>query len=274
MAKVARDGGTVIYGRDSGLESVAGLAVGAGDAVVISDVPRVRRLDGDQFQEIWAGLNGAGIGAVHAVSADEVWVNAQDTWFQLRDGAWNELGAGSGWCAPVLATDGALWTTSATDETGGGQLARISTDGYQVIGDRAPACGYGASQSPGPDGSVWVLQDDDVVRYWPDGRHENVGRPVGVDPPIGDRGYGSAFEDRVCLHGVDPVGGVWVSEVSYVDDEECTAGTWHRWDGQRWSPADSPDPFFAQEHVVAGDGIGWLLRYSDGQTRDRPVLPR
>lgn len=74
LVKVTRAGGTEIYGRDSGFASVAGLAVGAGDAVVISDVPRVRRLDGERFEEIWADLNGAGIGAVHAVSADETWI--------------------------------------------------------------------------------------------------------------------------------------------------------------------------------------------------------
>ena len=266
VARVTHNGSVDLYDNGSGLESVAGLAVGAGDAVVISDVPRVRRLDGERFQEIWAGLNGAGIGAVHAVSDNEAWVNAQDTWYQLQQGAWHELGTGSGYCGAVVATDGALWTT-APAESGAGQFARISSDGYRVIGDRPVACGYGASQSPGPDGSVWVLQGDDVIQYWPDGRRESIGRPKSIDPPPDPDEWGAESAERICLHGVDPTGSVWVSEWSEEDDAECWAGTWHRWDGQRWSPADSPDPFTSsQEHVVSGDGIGWLLRYSDGQT--------
>lgn len=263
LAKVSHDGGTAVYGRDSGFEVVSGLAVGAQDTITILDVPMVRRFDGEQFQQIWQVPPSTGWGEDYGVSAEELWVEAQNSWFRLRDGAWDELGAGS-YCPSAVATDGALWTTTddaSVEYPGGGQLARISSDGYRAVGDHPVACGYGASLSAGPDGSVWVLQDGDVVQYWPDGRHQSIGRPHSVDPPPDPDEWGSESAEQVCLHGVDPAGSVWVSEWSEADDEECTAGTWHRWDGQRWSAADEPDPFTsAQEHAVSGEGIGWVLR--------------
>ena len=100
-----------------------------------------------------------------------------------------------------------------------------------------------------------------MIQYWPDGRHNSIGRPQSADPPPDPDDYGAEFADKICLHGVDPAGSVWVSEFSTEDDEECTAGTWHWWDGKRWNAADEPDPFTAaQEHVGTGDGIGWVLR--------------
>ena len=194
--------------------------------------------------------------SAYAVSADEIWANGEHTWFRLRAGAWEELGPGSPYCLSIVATDGALWTASET-----GALARISSDaGYRFGAYGGVECGgWGAYNRAGPDGSVLGLQDGEVVQYWPDGRRESIGRPQSVDPPPDE--YGADFADKICLHGVDPNGKVWVSEFSAADDEECTAGTWHRWDGQRWHAADEPDPSTsAQEKVVAGDGIGWVLR--------------
>lgn len=263
LARVTADGSTRIFGPNDGLEGVGGLAVGAGDSIVISHGTTVQRLEGDRFQRIWQGQPSTGWGEGYGVSAEELWVEAQNTWFRLRDGVWDELGAGS-YCPSAVATDGALWTTTEdapVDYPGGGQLARISRDGYRPVGDQPVACGYGASLSAGPDGSVWVLQDGDVVQYWPDGRHQSIGRPRSVDPPPDPDEWGSESAEKICLHGVDPAGSVWVSEWSEADDEECTAGTWHRWDGQRWSAADEPDPFTsAQEHVISGEGTGWVLR--------------
>ncbi len=275
LARITAEGDARIFGPGDGVEGVGGLAVGSGNSIVISQGATVLRLDGDRFEQVWQGSPSTGWGEGYGVSSDEVWVQAQQMWFRLRDGTWDELGPGS-YCPSARAIDGSVWTTTvdaAVDYPGGGQLARISADGYRPIGETPVSCGYGAALSAGPDGSVWVLQGGDVVRYWPDGRRESIGRPKSVDPMTEElEEYGAEYADKVCLHGVDPTGMVWVSEFSGEDDEECTAGTWHRWDGERWNASDEPDPFTsAMEQVVSGDGIGWALvdsgitRYAGGQ---------
>ena len=180
--------------------------------------------------------------------------------YRYGDGEWQDAEAGSGCLAP--ATDGALWSTAfdgSVEYPGGGRLFRSTADGSRVVTDRAALCGYGASTFAGPQGSVWVIQDDEVVRVRPDGGRTSIGRPERVDPDLGPD-YGDS--DRVCLHGVDPAGAVWVTEISDVDDEECTAGTWHRWNGQRWQTEAKPDPFTsAPEKVVSGPGIGWTITF-------------
>ena len=203
----------------------------------------------------WYDSNGP---FLHAVSADEVWVTGESSLYRYRDGRWHDAEAASDCLTP--ATDGALWTTAgeaSVEYPGGGRLFRSTAAGSGVVTDRPALCGYGAGTFAGPQGSVWVIQDDEVVRVRPDGRRTSIGRPARVDPDL-DPDYGDS--DRVCLHGVDPAGAVWVTEISDEDDEECTAGTWHRWNGQRWQTAAEPDPFTsAREQVVSGPGIGWTI---------------
>ena len=195
---------------------------------------------------------------LHAVSADEVWVTGEESLYRYTDGQWHDAEAGSDCLAH--AGDGALWTTaldgSVKEYPGGGHLFRTTGTSSHTVTDVPVLCGYGASTFAGPQGSVWVLQDDEVVRVQPDGRRTSIGRPERVDADLGSD-YDS---DRVCLHGVDPAGAVWVTEISDVDDEECTAGTWHSWNGQKWQTGAGPDPFTsAHEKVVAGRGIGWTI---------------
>ena len=109
------------------------------------------------------------------------------------------------------------------------------------------------------------------MRYWPDGRREtSEGR--GRGPADRGQGLGSPLRTgSACTASTRPVESG--SPSLRRDDEECTAGTWHRWDGQRWSPADAPDPFTsAQEHVVSGEGIGWAPAVPRSADRDRPIL--
>jgi hypothetical protein len=270
LVQAPPDGPLRGYGPEAGMSGAGGLAVGSADTLVVADYPTVLRHEGDRFAPIWTGAPTVGWPyqglVMRAVSADELWVNALDTWYRSSQGNWEELGPGLSCC--TVASDGALWTTvpdEAMAYPGGGQLVRIDAAGSRPVPGEAVFSGYGATVDAGPDGTVWALQDDGVVQVLPDGTRRPIGVPTSVDAPPED--YGPEYADRVCLHGVDPGGAVWVSEFSDADDEECTAGTWHRWDGGRWDAAEAPDPFTSSpEHLVTGEGAGWVLRPSNAGT--------
>jgi hypothetical protein len=176
----------------------------------------------------------------------------------------------------------------SADYPDGGQLVRITADGY-TVSDQVALCGRGATQSAGEGGSLWVLEPGrgEVVQFWPDGRRTSIGHPRRVDPaPADEWGSVSAAPGAVCLHGVDPAGSVWVNEYDpSAEGEECVAGTWHRWDGRQWRTSERPDLFTsAEEKVVAADGVGWMLgptergteiaRYSNGRIVPVATRPR
>ena len=224
-----------------------------GTALLAIDQAGVVRLSAGGNERVWSDQlwSPGRAGAALAVSADEVWVQtARSTgagagstqppmgWSRFMNGAWEPVGpeiAQPYYAA--LATDGAVWM--ATDSG----LIRFHRGQEQVMADDISE---GATVA-GPEGSVWVVADGDVVNVGADGTRTGIGHPDGA-------GSGS-----LCLAAAGPDGSVWV-------DTGCgnAVPALARWDGATWTAIQAPENAWLMEMAVTDDGTTWAAFTGDG----------
>ena len=258
LARVTHDGTKEAFAPPNGADPLVGLTLASDMVAVLGDDGRVSRLDGEQWDEVGViptseplPIEDPSSTLARAMSADEVWVAAGGMWYRYRDDKWSELGPGTE--RAIAATDGAWWGWEVVGGSEKHDLVRLTADGFQVVSSEIPPAGdYQKPLRPGRKGSMWwVGEDGDVVEFRADGTRNSIGRPQGMD--------------LVCLGGVGLDGSVWVSSgEDGPQGVECWVDAdWNRWNGRRWIPADSPDPFATGgDTVVADDGTGWAISYS------------
>lgn len=274
VLRLSTDGGVQRFGAEQGIDyptddysnPIQGIVATSKGAVLILDSLGVLRLEGDRFTRIRAAqlpdfpaTDEHWRGNLVAVSQQEAWLveagwTEGDWWQRLlhyQDGTWRRVGPDTDYasvCLPVLASDGAVWTTRTEG------LVRVSGDSLRVVGKGVTAC----PELGGPDGSVWVVEgsasadggDDRVVQIQVDGTRTVAGRPKGFQV--------------VCFLAAGANGSAWVSGGTYDIDDEANrcpgegeesssypGDELARWNGRRWIPVDAPAGFTGM--TVSGD---------------------
>lgn len=259
--RFTRKGEVTTYGPEQGLPyppTAAPLAVG--DTILVLDATGVLRLDGDTFTRMWTDplLQAAWVQDLLAVSATEAWVRGEDPgsasrWFLADHGTWAQAGQRNdvGDCHAVLATDGAVWTSTPAGLT-------RSDHGTQTL--VAP----GVTDCPGtagPDGSVWqavtwdTTADGTFVAYRPDGTKTEIPRPAGPD--------------KSCS-GIGSTDGQFLVTMAPEDCDDDDPAAPALWDGTRWTrtwPAGTTNDFGSRSFT--DDGALWLLH---GDYRQRSLV--
>lgn len=262
VARYTRKGRVTRYGVGQG---VVGVPVAApamvGDQVLLLDGSGVLRRTGGRFTRIWndATIVPAMADRLLGVSATEAWVFGWDPgtsgrWFRSAAGTWQQVGGRlSPTCGAVLASDGAVWTTTPAGLT-------------RTLGADSAVVAAGLTHCPeaaGPSGSVWVRTLGDAqtaasfVAYRPDGNSKSVPVPAGTGVTCGFIASGS---------------GQLLVET---DTEDCDdrSGSAVLWDGTAWStfPAD-PATNYLMARKYTDDGAVWAL--ASGETPLQVILTR
>lgn len=265
--RFTRKGEATTYGPEQGLPYPPTAApVSVGDTILVLDAIGVLRLDGDGFTRVWTDplLQVAWVEDLLAVSATEAWVRGEDPgsasrWFRTAQGTWAQAGQRNdvGDCPAVLATDGAVWTSTPAG------LTRFDHGIPTVVAPGVTGCPGAA----GPNGSVWqavrwdTTADGTFVAYHPDGTRTEIPRPAGPDKSCS--GIGST--DGQFLVTMAP---------EDCDDDDPTAPA--LWDGTHWTrtwPAGATNAFGSRTFtddgalwLIHGDYRQWsLVRYQAGQ---------
>ena len=264
LSHVTTDGEWSHYGADDGIDmSETSLpAVVARDDTVVARTPSgLQVFRSGEFGPLWVDDTvqaHVGWWPLQAVSANEVWAGMS----RYADGAWTQpLGEDPpDGVFGTRATDGALWFVTPTGVTrvDGGEVAVVAAD-----------ITSGAVRS-GPDGSVWVAEDGDVVRLAPDGSRTSIGHP--------DEG------EVACVLAAGGDGSVWVD----IGCETSPTPILFRWDGSSWQPVDLPGPdVWLDGMAVTDDNTAWaafvgvdpqdpnsgVARYVDGAWEVNPGWP-
>lgn len=264
ISHVTTDGEWSHFGAENGIEvsdtSLPGV-VARDDTVVARTPSGLQVFSSGQFSPLWVDdTMQAHVGwwPLQAVSANEVWAGVS----RYADGAWTQpLGEDSPeGVFGTRATDGALWFVTPTGVTrvDGGDVAVVAADITA------------GAVTPGPDGSVWVALDGDVVRLEPDGSRTSIGHP--------DEG------DVACVLASGGDGSVWVD----IGCETSPVPILFRWDGSNWQPVDLPSPdVWLNGMTVTDDNTAWaafvgvdpqdpnsgVARYLDGAWQVNPGWP-
>jgi hypothetical protein len=179
-------------------------------------------------------------------------------WFRSNDDAWEAIGSeGDPACAVVVATDGAVWRSTAQG------LTRMQGGDPDLVTVSSPC-----PDSAGPDGSVWIKTGTALALIHPDGSRTAVDLPKGYE--------------SFCLQSAGPEGSAWINAQDLQKDYEvcADADTLIRWDGHRWAAVNGTDTvnLGPQDEgdgttmLVTDDGATWasltdstIGRYADGQ---------
>jgi alpha-tubulin suppressor-like RCC1 family protein len=281
VVRVDRDGTMTTFGPRQGVPgtAVAGPVV-VGDQVLLLDGAGVMALQNGRFTRLWSDLAvvPAPLSEVVAVSNDEVWALGDDAggsarWFHRVNGAWHQVGEPTTRsCRAVLASDGAVWTTTSQG------LVRMVGDAAQVVAVDVRQCPAVA----GADGSVVLETSNDqqqgpggYATVRPDGSRTLIPYPDGPDLPCRlagragtllidmvhsdcmDEGYsiGPAVWDGARWNRLPaPVGGPEATH-PYVMDLAITD------DGALWAQLWLELPY---DRYNRGDPKHWLARYTQG----------
>lgn len=254
VLRVDADGTMTTFGPRQGVPgtAVAGPVV-VGDQVLLLDRAGVMALQDGRFTRLWTdpAVVPALLSQVVAVSSDEVWALGDDAgdsarWFHHVNGAWHQVGEPTTrTCRAVLASDGAVWTTTSQG------LVRMVGDAVQVIAADIRQCPAVA----GADGSVVLETSDDqqqapggYAMIGPDGSRTSVPYPDGPDLPCRLAGRG----------------GTLLIDMVHADcmDEGYSIGP-ATWDGTGWTRLPAPAAETAAAHpyvndlAITDDGALW-----------------
>jgi hypothetical protein len=264
ISHVTTEGEWSDFGADDGIDvsEMSLPAVVARDDTVIARTPSgLQVFRSGEFSPLWVDdTMQAHVGwwPLQAVSANEVWAGMS----RYADGAWTQpLGEDPpDGVFGTRATDGALWFVTPTG------VPRVDGADAVIV---AKDITSGAVR-PGPDGSVWVAANGDVVQLEPDGSRTSIGHP--------DEG------EAACVLSGGGDGSVWVD----IGCETSPVPVLFRWDGSSWQPVDLPSSdVWLLDMTVTDDNTAWaafagvdpedpnsgVARYADGAWEVNPGWP-